>query len=549
MTPEGSTPVRVSIRLRLTLWNTSVLALLLIAFAISGLITLRRVLEERGDATVRESARAIAGAVIAERRAAHARGDTARVARFAARDVLRELRIGDLDVIIVDDAARVVAANRVPTRRRAGERAPARVVPVAPVDPDTLSLPQPVREWLRLAPGSGDVLLRTLTMDDQTFRAALVRVNPGTANSAEPALIVGVLRSDEEDVAVLGRVRTTLLFTIPFALVLTVLAGYALARRSLAPMDEMAASAARISAATLNERLPVVNPHDELGRLAMVVNDLLRRVDDAFRTQKQFVADASHELRTPIAIVRGEADVTLQRATRDESEYREALAVISDESVRLTRIVDDLFLLARADAASPLDRHEQIDVAELIAASMRSVRTIADDRQLTLRSPRDEGAAAVLVEGDPLLLRRLLLNLLDNALKHTPAGGQIAVALEPSATHAIIVVRDSGPGIPLVLRPRVFDRFVRQSIEDQDARHVAVSGTSRVPTASGAGLGLAIAQAIAHAHGGHILLDDTAVGAAFRVMLPRVASHRAHHDSTTSSSGAASTIVVDSSKL
>lgn len=516
------TRVRVSIRLRLTLWNTSVLALLLIVFAIAGLITLRRVLDERGDAAVRESASAIARALVAERRAARSRGDSAAVARVAARDVLRELRVGDLDVIIVDDAARVVAANRVPTRRRAGEKKPPAVVTAEPVDPDTTTIAPAVRELLRLKPTGEDVLVRSLTIDDIRWRAALVRVDPGGVDSLEPTLIVSVLRSDEEDLAVEARVRTTLLFAIPFALVLTVLAGYALARRSLAPVDEMAESAARISAATLSERLRVSNPHDELGRLAQVINDLLGRVDDAFRAQKQFVADASHELRTPIAIVRGEADVTLQRPTREEPEYREALAVIHDESVRLTRIVDDLFLLARADAASPLDRRERVDVGELIATGMRSVRTIADERGIALEMVRRDGdQSPVIVDGDPALLRRLLLNLLDNALKHTPSGGRINVSMEPTPTRAEFCVTDAGPGVPVELRPRIFDRFVRHVTTDSDEAKTAAAGTSRVPTASGAGLGLAIAQAIAHAHGGQIMLDESQTGAAFRVSLPR----------------------------
>ncbi len=518
-------PARLSIRLRLTLWNTSVLGLLLCIFAFGGFSTLRRVLHDRTDATVRETARAISGAVIAERRAARARGDTAVLTRVAARDVMRELRFGDLDVVIVDDAERVVAANRIPTKRRPNERPPVRVETIAPLDPDTLSLPPSVRELLRSKPDSNDVLVRTLTIDDVDWRAALIRVNPSAAHSDEPALIVGVLRSDEEDLLVLTRIRNTLLLAIPFALALTVLAGYALARRSLAPMDEMAASAARISAATLNERLPVANPHDELGRLAAVINDLIGRVDDAFRTQKQFVADASHELRTPIAIVRGEADVTLQRETRDEAEYREALAVIRDESVRLTRIVDDLFLLARTDAASALDRHERVDVLELLTAGVRSVRTIADERRVRLELKREElpvGELSLTVDGDRALLRRLLLNLLDNALKHTPPDGHITVCLGSSGSNVSFTVADSGPGVAPSLRARVFDRFVRGDVENEAELATAHGPMSAVPTASGAGLGLAIAQAIAHAHGGHIELDETESGARFRVLLPKI---------------------------
>ncbi len=526
--------MRTSIRLRLTLWNASVLAMVLIAFATAGWFTLAAVLRERGDASVRESAEAIAGAVRAERLAAQARGEAVPVRGDAARAALRELRTHDLDIFIADEAARVVATSRSAARTRSGASKPRAVAaaPRLPVEADTLAIPAPVRALLQEGARTGEVLVQSIRFDDVNWRAAVTRVSGDSTRDGDRALVVGVLRSSDEDHAVLVRVRTTLLFAIPFALIVSVLTGYAIARRSLAPMDEMAARAARISAATLSERLPVNNAHDELGRLATVINDLLGRVDVAFRKQKQFVADASHELRTPIAIVRGEADVTLQRPEREEPEYREALAVIRDESVRLTRIVDDLFLLARTDAGSPLDRRERVDVAELLGAGLRSVRTIADARgvQLDLIVPTATASATTsdvpTVIGDRGLLRRLLLNLLDNALKHTPRGGRVAVTLSAAPTQVVFVVSDTGPGVPAELRPRIFDRFVRaEHTVGADGTVPAASAESsmmpEVPSASGAGLGLAIAQAIAHAHDGDIALDtDAPSGASFRVTLP-----------------------------
>lgn len=504
--------------------------MVLIAFATAGWFTLAAVLRERADASVGESARAIAGTVRAERRAARARGDVANLRGDAARAALRELRTQDLDVFIADEAARVVAASRGPARLRGTTtRAPVIIAPKVAPDADTLAMPAPVRELLRQPVKAGEVALRTVRIDDLNWRAAVVRIPGGQDYAEEPALIVGVLRSDDDDVAVLAGVRTTLLFAIPLALLVSIVTGYAIARRSLAPMDEMAARAARISAATLDERLPVTNSHDELGRLATVINDLLGRVDVAFRKQKQFVADASHELRTPIAIVRGEADVTLQRPFRDESEYREALAVIRDESVRLTRIVDDLFLLARTDAGGPLDRRERVDVAELLGAGLRSVRTIADANGITLNTDfGPTNAQAAFVMGDRALLRRLLLNLLDNALKNTPRGGCITVTLSAEAERVVFNVRDNGRGIAADLRPRVFERFVRAeapaagALTDGHADQTGAVATAAVPAASGAGLGLAIAQAIAHAHNGEITLDEVFEGASFRVTLPRV---------------------------
>jgi signal transduction histidine kinase len=216
-------------------------------------------------------------------------------------------------------------------------------------------------------------------------------------------------------------------------------------------------------------------------------------------------------LRTPIAIVRGEADVTLQRTQRDEQEYRESLGVIRDETTRLTRIVNDLFLLASADAGAPLDQHEALDVSELVLGALRSVRSIADERQVQLVSA-DVVLPGPVVFGDSTLLRRLVLNLLDNALKHAPSGGRVEIESRADANQAVVVVRDDGPGITPALRDRVFDRFVRGMVNRNASPDSAVS--------SGAGLGLAMAEAIATMHRGRLSLDETSLGASFRLILP-----------------------------
>lgn len=249
------------------------------------------------------------------------------------------------------------------------------------------------------------------------------------------------------------------------------------------------------------------------------MNGLLGRVGDAFRTQRQFVADASHELRTPLAIIRGEAEVTLRRSTRDEAEYREALQVIQQESVRLSRVVDDLFLLARVDAGSPIGEHRQVAIAELVATAARSVRSLAESRGVSLQLNETAATDGLRMLGDSVLLHRLVLNLLDNALKHAPTSSTVHVRVDATDQIVQIDVEDGGFGVPPALRDRLFERFVHGS-SSQPAHD---AGGHR----SGAGLGLAIAQAIAHSHGGHIVLGpstDLASGACFRVSLPRLAS-------------------------
>jgi signal transduction histidine kinase len=505
----------VSILQRLTLWNSSVLALALSIFAGAAWLTLTEVLQNRSISSVRESARAVAGAIRAGQQAILARGEVEKERGATEQAVLRELRAGDLDIFIADEADQVMAARQ-PRQERAGaisemregerDEAPVRIPPAV------RGLMDEMRDAARAGQVSDTtVIVRALRLGSEPARAAILRLPPFSREMiGEPTLLVVAVRPESEDAQLLRQVRNTLLLAIPIVLLASLVAGFALARRSLAPLEAINARTALITAANLEERLPVVNPHDELGRLATIINDLLARVGLAFSTQRQFVADASHELRTPIAIIRGEADVTLRRDTRTEGEYREALQVIRDESIHLTKIVDDLFLLARVDAGRTAAARRAVALDELVHDAIRSVRSLADARHVTVTA--DTGSTAVSVAGDEALLRRLLLNLLDNALKHAPASSAVhvtlAVSTEGRDTAVLLRVQDDGPGVPVDLRPRLFQRFV----------HGDDSAESRAR--SGAGLGLAIAEAITHAHGGRIRLLDTATGATFEVRLP-----------------------------
>lgn len=482
--------------MRLTLWNASVLAFVLGTFALAGWYTLTTALTQRTNTSVRESARVVAGAIRAERAAAQARGDVEEVRGATEQAVLRELRVGELEVFIADEGTQLMAARQ--------------------IEDGDMRLPDEVRAFMRDVvqqrfseiADERQVAFGTVRMHGVDWRAGVTRLAPMAQDPGEPPLLVTVLHTLEDDQLLLRTVRNTLLLAIPLALLASVLAGYALARRSLAPLDEITTRTASITAANLDERLQVVNPHDELGRLAQIVNGLLGRVGDAFRTQRQFVADASHELRTPLAIIRGEADVTLRRSARDEAEYREALHVIQQESVRLSRIVDDLFLLTRVDANGQRGELRPLSIAEIAGTAVRSMRSLAESRGVTLQLHEAE---AMPIDGDGVLLHRLVLNLLDNALKHAPKKSTVTVRVHGAAHEVLLDVQDEGPGVPPELRARLFERFV----------HGGVTRTGDDgENGGGAGLGLAIAQAIAHAHGGHIELREGTTGACFRVSLP-----------------------------
>lgn len=266
-----------------------------------------------------------------------------------------------------------------------------------------------------------------------------------------------------------------------------------------------------MGAASLGGSLPVANPRDELGRLAAAFNELLSRLNAVFIQQRQFMADASHELRTPLSAVRAAADVTLQRPHREEAEYREALGLVGDHARRLTRIVEDMFTLARADAGYQPLRPTRFYLDELLADVARAARLVAAPHGVTLEvtAPAESRVVA-----DEDLLRRLVLNLIDNAVKHSPDGGAVRVDLSRLAHTYRLTVSDQGPGIPAESQSRVFERFYRVD----EARSRAVSGEQ----GAGAGLGLSIARWVAEAHAGTLELvrSDPAAGTVFAATLP-----------------------------
>lgn len=236
---------------------------------------------------------------------------------------------------------------------------------------------------------------------------------------------------------------------------------------------------------------------------------LLGRLETSFEQQRRFVADASHELRTPTAIIRAESEVALGRDSRTEVEYRDALRVVQDAGHRLSRIVDDLFLLARADAGHRPLNAEPLYLDELMADAVRAMQALASQRSVQLDIVSMPEAPFV---GDAELLGRMLLNLLDNAIKYSPRGGAVSVWLETTSRGYEIRVVDDGPGIPREAQGTIFERFFRVD--------KARSRGDRSAT-SGAGLGLAIARWVAVAHGGTVaLVRSTAAGSEFLVTLP-----------------------------
>ena len=319
----------------------------------------------------------------------------------------------------------------------------------------------------------------------------------GFATVAEPLSVV------EEG---LSRLRRNFLGGVPLILLLASAGGYFLARKSLASIASMNLQTQRITAERLSSRLDVTNPRDELGQLATTINDLLTRLETSFKEQQRFIADASHELRTPLAVLRGETEVALEKP-RTTGEYQESLELIKDEAERLSRIVEDLFILARQPIDTPAAlMKEPLSLNDAVSDCARAARVLAIRKGVQLKSEAD--SSAIVLNGDEELLRRMILNLLDNAVKYTPEGGQVSIRLARQNGHAQITVRDSGIGILPADQPHVFDRFYRVD----KARSRALGG---------AGLGLSIVRWIVDAHEGKIEVESTpGKGSAFTVELP-----------------------------
>ncbi|MBI4027831.1 MAG: HAMP domain-containing protein [Verrucomicrobia bacterium] len=318
----------------------------------------------------------------------------------------------------------------------------------------------------------------------------------------------------------LARLRTALfLIGVPLAILLAGTGGWWLARRAFLPINRIVSAAQRLSAEGIEERLPVPQVDDELKRLSVTLNEMLDRLEKAFKSQQRFVADASHELKTPLTILQGELDV-LRQQPRSIEEYQAFLASASEELQRISQIIHNLLLLARADSGRPLKLKDGVRLDEITLEAMERLQPFANRMQvkLLMQIENPEGRSSEetpTVRGDADLLASLFFNLIHNAVKHSAAGQTVEIRLRQTADESRVLIRDHGTGIRPEDLPHIFERF-----------HRAESPT-RQQTA-GTGLGLAIAQWIARTHGAKILVESKpAEGSAFSVVFGQ--SHEGHN--------------------
>jgi len=453
-----------SIRVRLTLWYLLVFGTLLIAFSTYIYSSVASEMRKRFDASVLRTAQEMANyfGEFAERNNVEAGAKETVLELREGRESEAIFREGRLLAANDDDVAVAVASTRILDRLSA-DRKPAFVTD-AKADRRLVVMP-----------------------------FELNKVNYAIAVFEPLDKLEGQIR----------QLRNIILFGLPAVLILAAGGGLLLARKSLAPMVAISNQADHISAKNLNERLRVMNPEDELGHLAAVFNALLSRLDASFHIMREFMADASHELRTPLTIIHGEAQVSLSQ-NHSANEYRQSLSIIQDQAKRMAGIVSDMLALARADAGEQHLSMEDLYLNDLVAESCHAAQALATQKciQLTCEPSED-----FVFHGNEELLRRMIVNLVDNAIRYTSAGGSVSVKLDCEPALTRFVVSDTGIGIPAECIERVFDRFYRV-------------GDPRTRTNGGSGLGLSIVKLAAESHRGSVdVISEPEHGSTFTVTL------------------------------
>jgi heavy metal sensor kinase len=363
---------------------------------------------------------------------------------------------------------------------------------LAPLPPALLAAPHTVRN---VFPATGAEL-------------RVVTVHHRLADGQDYVVEVGGPETDVE--GDLHNLLLTLGIVSPLLLGGAIVAGYFLLGRALRPVDQIVASAERITLKNLSERLPVAATGDEFERISNALNRMIQRLNEAFQVATRFSADASHELRTPLTIIRGE----LEALSRDPSltgEPGERVADILEEVERLGHIVEGLLLVSRLEAGEVQMHFESVDLGALARSVVDQMELLSEEKQQQVRLEIDP---AVYVEGDKIRLEQVVVNLLDNAIKYTPKGGTIGLKVAKEGRGAVFEITDTGIGIAAAALPHIFDRFFRA--EEVRARRL-----------EGSGLGLAIVRSIVEANGGEIrAASDGSNGTCMRVELPLNKSER-----------------------
>jgi two-component system OmpR family sensor kinase len=469
------------IRVQLTLWYTAIFALLILLFCLIFYTTLQAFLASGMDSALQLRAQQIAGGISSENR----------------------------KIVIQDVTGELPGLDATATPGEQGARSDVNIgtlVRMLDVNGNTAYI----------SPAFGD-----LTLPPTSFTQPLHGVSwqgTVTAHNGQAVRVYSVALSDNGKVfgvlqvgeslaqltATLQSITIALLIIIPFVLLLGALGSYWLAKRAFRPILHLTRTAREIKAGDLHRRVPVPHTRDEVYDLALTLNEMIGRLDQAFTQQRRFVADASHELRTPVTVIRSITDVALEEPL-GLVEYQEILSEINAESERLGLLINDLLVLARADEEQIQLDHEPVRLDLLACDVAATMEPLANERGIELQLQTLETAT---VSGDTARLIQVLMGLVDNALTYTNAGGTVTLSVEARDHIACLTVRDTGIGISEEDRAHIFERFYR-------------ADPARSRAAGGSGLGLSIAHWVIQAHGGAITVESkVGQGSTFIVTLP-----------------------------
>lgn len=474
-----------SLRAQLALWHGGLLALTLLLLAAFTYILLRQFLNSRADAALEEYAETTARIIAADLLTyQHHNPDQEFSPLLEARFIDNaDLQSWGRYVQIINNRNEVVAhSDALQTKR------------LPPLSIDDLQRGKRGQTFFTTETQLGEYPVRIVTV-------------PILLGDNVPYL-VQVGASVEGVEAALKRASAILLILTPSVFLIALVGGWWLVGRALKPVDDMTQTALSIESKRLDVRLVPPRTDNEIGRLASALNEMIARLDRSFRQIERFSADASHELKTPLTTIRGEAEVALMSDQTTE-EQRKTFRSIIEETERLTAIVNNLLILSRADADQVRLKHEPVALDEVALTVYERLEPLAHRKRIALDIEAMEEAPLL---GDALWLQQLLTNLLHNAIHYTPEGGSVFLSLTQEnngeENFAVVSVRDTGPGIPAEHLPFLFDRFYRVD-----------SGRSREQ--GGSGLGLNIARWVAESHGGHIsVTSEPGVGTTFTVRLP-----------------------------
>lgn len=462
--------ISIPIRWRLTLWYGGILALILVVFSIGVYTYFRNSLQTSIDTKIKSM-----GDVISSSMTEYHGGNILSNFENYLENVLGRKPKGKF-IQILDRSGKIGAKMN---------------------DVDTQPFPTRLVSIERAL--AGEVVYETL--ETVTPRLRLVTI-PILENKKVTSIVqVGTSLEDYDET--MRRLLIIMIISIPSSICLTLIVGYIMAKKALKPVDQIRKTAVKISSRNLDERIQIGPRRDELTRLGKTFNDMIERLQNAFQRVNQFSSDVSHELKTPLTILKGETEVAL-RKDRDREDYKKLLSSHLEEIDRMTKIVDDLMLLSKADAKDVRLNLEEVQLKDLIVDICMDMQYLAAKKGIDLQMLEIEDTK---INGDELKLRRMLMNIVENGIKYTPSGGKVEVASFAKNGSVFIEIKDSGHGIPEDEIHFVFDRFYR--------------GDKSRKRESGSGLGLSISKWIAEAHQGTIEVESVLnQGALFRIQLP-----------------------------